>query len=54
MKHVRTSDKIEPRDVRLVRDKLITVYGNVELTENERKFLSLGPDFPLMETLDKK
>ena len=35
-------------------EKLITVYGDVQLTSQERKFLSLGPYFPLMENLDRE
>ena len=27
---------------------------DVELTDQERKFLTLGPDFPLMENLEEK
>ena len=34
-------------------DKLITVYSKVELSRSERKFLSLGPTFPLVEDLEE-
>ena len=33
---------------------MVTVYGEVELSKNEKKFLSLGPLFPLMENLKEE
>ena len=32
--------------------RIFTVHGEVELTTHERKFLSLKPYFPRMESLD--
>ena len=46
LKTVKTSKKE-------LEEKLITLYGGVELSESERRFLSLGPTFPLMEDLEE-
>ena len=46
------SDKIEPTESTKLQDQMISVYGEVDLSPQERKFLALGPGFPLMERLD--
>ena len=33
---------------------MITVYGDIILDKDERSFLSLGPDFPLMDSFNTK
>ena len=35
-------------------EKVVTIYGEVELSKAERKFLNLGPQFPLMEELKEE
>ena len=54
-KQVREQDeKVTKTDEEVISDKMITVYGGVELTKAERRFLSLGPLFPLMEDLQEE
>ena len=40
-------------DIASVQEKLITLYGEVILSDQERKFFTLGSDFPLMESFDE-
>ena len=42
--------KTEKTNKKELEDKIITVYGDVELSENKR---TLGPTFPLMEDLEE-
>ena len=43
---------IQARNGTDVQEEMITIYGDVELSSQERSFLALGPGFPLMEKLD--
>ena len=45
--------KIVKKNCKNLEDKLITVYRDIELSESERKFLSLGSTFPLIEDLEE-
>ena len=36
----------EPTDSKEIFRKMVTVYGNIELSGQEKKFLSFGPLFP--------
>ena len=51
---INTSDQTVKRDDSVIQSEMITVYGDVELTQQERKFLALGPNFPLMERMENK
>ena len=43
---------IQTRNSTEIQEEMITIYGDVELSSQERSFLALGPGFPLMEKLD--
>ena len=43
-----------PMNQRELEDRMITTYGEVQLDNQERKFLSLGPHFSLLEQLQIK
>ena len=51
-KSTEISDNIKTTDSDKIQSEMITIYGKVELSSQERKFLALGPGFPLMERLD--
>ena len=36
----------------VIQEKMITVYGKIELEEGEKKFLELGPEFALLEDIN--
>ena len=44
--------EIKKEDDKTIRDKLVTIYGGLDLDEDELTFQSLGPDFTLLETVD--
>ena len=48
----KVNEKIKKEDEEKLRDKVVTVYGGVQLDKEERAFLSLGPDFSLLEELE--
>ena len=45
---------VKKTDSEKLERNLITVYGDIQLSQEERKFLLLGPNFPLMEDLRRK
>ena len=45
------NQKVKEEDTDTLRKKVVTVYGSVELDKDEMSFLSLGPDFLLVEDL---
>ena len=50
IKKARSNDsKMTKTEVKVLEERLIIVYGDIELSDQERKLLSLGPYFPLME-----
>ena len=53
-KAVEADCKVNKTETSKLQERLIIVYGDIELSTKERKFLSLGPYFPLMESLDRK
>ena len=50
----RENQKIKPTDQKKYRDKMITTYGEVELDSQERQFLALGPEFTMLEKIEKR
>ena len=43
---------VKKEEEKTVREKLVTIYGGLELDEDEVAFLLLGPDFLLLEEVD--
>ena len=53
-KSISFSDKVNASKQDKIQSEMITVYGEVELSPQEKSFLALGPKFPLMETLNNE
>ena len=51
---IEIDENMKPTEGKELFEKMVTVYGDIELSEQERKFLILGPRFPLMENLKEE
>ena len=48
----KVNEKVKKEKEEDLREKVVTVYGGVQLDKDEKAFLSLGPDFSLLEELE--
>ena len=48
------NSQILPSKKKVIIDKMVTVYGGVELDKDEEDFLLLGPEFALFEPLTRQ
>ena len=48
------NQEIKPTDQKKFRDRMITTYGEVELDSQERQFLALGPEFTMLENIERR
>ena len=51
---IENDKEVKKSDDEILEKKLITVYGDIQLSQDEKKFLSLGPYFPLMEDVKEE
>ena len=51
-KMISIDEEVKREDTQEIEKKLVTIYGGLELDSDEIAFLSLGPDFSLLEELD--
>ena len=45
---------VKPMEQKQLREKMITVYGDIKLDNQEKQYLSLGPEFTVLEKLDRR
>ena len=50
----RENQEVRPTDQKKFRQKMVTTYGGVELDSQEMQFLALGPEFTILEKIDKR